>query len=212
MTHLEKIEALSPEIIDNFIRTGSSTAIPLDLQNIIKQMMWAAEIYETERNISRAAKKLQVRTKASSGIDIEISTAKSRIYAALNYFNVDCNVKEAVWYHDAANKFENLAKLAVASGRLDVVERSYVRSTEYRLKAVAADREATLGVVYIMSNDISPEDLGFTSRNKKEIARKASDGYYTQLIDSLNISNEEKQRLRADAEIEEAIIIENDEQ
>ena len=201
MTYLEKLEKLHPEVISEFIRTGKSKTLPEELQHIVLQMTWAMEIYQTEGNITRAAKKLQVRTKATLGRDVDVSTAKSRIYAALNYFDVDCNVSETVWLRDAANKFEDLKKYAIKMGRLDVAERCATKAAEYRLRAVAADKEASLGVIYIMSSDIDPEDLQMPRRNLKEIARKANEGYYTQMIQGLPVSETEKKRLFADAEI-----------
>lgn len=203
MDNLEKIGSIHPDVIDEFIRTGKSTVIPPELQRIINQMVYAMQIWSTERNITRAAKRLQVRTKAEQGVEININTAKSRIYAALNYFDVDCNVPENVWLRDYANKFEDLVKVALAKGRVDIAERCMDKAKECRLQATAADKQASLGVVYVMSNEITPEDLGFTSRSKKEIARKANDGLYARIIDSLDIPEVEKKRLREDAEIED---------
>jgi len=64
MTYIEKLSTLHPDVIDEFIRTGTSDVIPIDLQQTISQMVFAIQIYRTERNISLAARKLQVRTKA----------------------------------------------------------------------------------------------------------------------------------------------------
>lgn len=203
MDNLEKIGSIHPDVIDEFIRTGKTTVIPPELQRIINQMVFAMQIWSTERNITRAAKRLQVRTKAEQGVEININTAKSRIYAALNYFDVDCNVAENVWLRDYANKFEDLVKVALAKGRVDIAERCMDKAKECRLQATAADKQASLGVVYIMSSEITPEDLGFANRSKKEIARKANDGIYARIIDSLDIPEPEKRRLREDAEIEE---------
>ena len=203
MTYIEKLSTLHPDVIDEFIRTGTSDVIPIDLQQTISQMVFAIQIYRTERKISLAARKLQVRTKAEQGIDININTAKSRLYAALNYFDVDCNVSENVWLRDYANKYEDLVKVALAKGRADVAKGCMDAALDCRLRATAADRQATLGVVYVMSSEIRPEDLGFQTRSKKEIARKALDGQYAKMIDSLNVSAEEKKRLREDAEIDD---------
>ena len=203
MDNLEKIGSIHPDVIDEFIRTGKTTVIPPELQRIINQMVYAMQIWSTERNITRAAKRLQVRTKAEQGVEININTAKSRIYAALNYFDVDCNVAKNVWLRDYANKFEDLVKVALAKGRVDIAERCMDKAKECRLQATAADKQASLGVVYVMSSEITPEDLAFTNRSKKEIARKANDGIYAKIIDSLDIPEPEKRRLREDAEIEE---------
>lgn len=201
MNYLDKISTLHPDVIDEFVRTGSSSVIPVDLQNNINQMVYAIQIYRTERNISLAAKKLQVRTKAEQGVDLNINTAKSRIYAALSYFDVDCNVSENVWLRDYANKYEDLVKIALAKGRPDVAKGCMDAALDCRLRATAADRQASLGVVYVMSAEIRAEDIGFPSRSKKEIARKALDGQYAKMIDALNISADDKKRLREDADI-----------
>lgn len=201
MTYLEKLGKYHPDIIDEFIRTGKSSLIPNDIQKIIWQLVWSMEIYHNDSNIVRCAKKLQTKTKAIQGVDIDISTAKSRIYAALSYFDVDCNVSEAIWLRDAANKFEDLKKYALAAGKIEAAGRFQEKAVDYRIRAAAADRQVSLGVVYVMSSELAPEDLGFTSKNKKEIARRAKDGYYLKLIDDLPISDKEKSRLKADAEI-----------
>ena len=212
MNYLEKIGSVHPDVIDEFIRTGTSKVIPKELQDVINQMVFSLQIYRHERNISRAARQLQVRTKAEQGIDININTAKSRIYAALNYFDVDCNVDESVWLRDYANKFEDLAKIALAQGKTETAGKYMEKSLECRLRATTADKQASLGVVYVMSNDITPEDLGFVSRSKKEIARKANAGVYLKIIDSLDIPAEEKKRLKNDADIDDVEFeeIEND--
>lgn len=203
MDNLEKIGSIHPDVIDEFIRTGKTTVIPPELQQIINQMVFAMQIWSTERNITLAAKRLQTRTEAEQNVKLNIHTAKSRIYAALNYFDVDCNVSENVWLRDYANKFEDMVKMALAKGRVEIAERCMDKAKECRLQATAADKQASLGVVYVMSSDITPEDLGFTSRSKKEIARKANDGIYAKIIDSLDIPEPEKKRLREDAEIKD---------
>lgn len=212
MNYLEKIGSVHPDVIDEFIRTGKSQVLPSDLQYIINQMVFSLQIYRTERNIARAARQLQVRTKAEQGVDININTAKSRIYAALNYFDVDCNVDQSVWLRDYANKFEDLSKVALAQGKTESAGKFMEKALDCRLRATASDKQASLGVVYILSDDISPEYLGFSSRSKKEIARKANDGVYLKIIDSLDIPSDEKRRLKSDADVEDVDFedIEND--
>lgn len=202
MNYLENIETIHPDVIDEFVRTGCSIVIPIDLQHIINQMVYAVQIYRVERNISLAARKLQTRALAEQGVNLNISTAKSRIYAALNYFDVDCNVAENVWLRDYANKYEDLVKVALAQGRTDIAERCMSKALDCRMKATVADKQASLGIVYVMSDDMRAEDIGFTTTSKKDIARKATDGAYSKMIESLNISKDEKKRLRADAGID----------
>ena len=67
MKYLEIIEKLHPDIIHHFLSTGECQGIPVEVQRFLKQMQWAAEIYEYERNITRAAGMLRNRIKAQQG-------------------------------------------------------------------------------------------------------------------------------------------------
>ena len=208
MSAIQKIESYHPDVINEFVKTGSSFTIPAEVQQVIMQMSWAMEVYDKQRNITRAAKKLAERVLASQGVDMSIPTAKSRIYSALSYFDVDQIVLRTVWLKDAANKFEDLAKIAVKSGNLAVAERCLARSIENRLQAVDQDNNKSLAVTYLISSELSAEDLGFTSKNKKEIARKASEGGYINIINQLPVDDAQKKQLLADCEI---IDVEEDE-
>ena len=80
------------------------------------QLQWAMEIYEHERNITRAARKLQQRINANQGIKIEQRTCMARIFEAINYFQVDNNVPIKIWENQYANQFEKLAKMCALAG------------------------------------------------------------------------------------------------
>lgn len=116
MKYLEIIEKLHPDIIHHFLSTGECQGIPVEVQRFLKQMQWAAEIYEYERNITRAAGMLRNRIKAQQGLDVDVRTCKSRIYSAINYFSIDNNVSVKVWENDFADKYEDLALLAIDAG------------------------------------------------------------------------------------------------
>ena len=61
MTIIEQLEKLHPDIVESFLLTGKSAAMTPEVQIFVRQIQWAAEIYDYERNISRAAKKLRLR-------------------------------------------------------------------------------------------------------------------------------------------------------
>lgn len=60
----------------------------------------------------------------------------------------------------------------------------------------------------MISPELTPEQLGFSKKNLKEIAAKHNQGFYVTLIDSLPIETKEKRRLLRDADIQEAEIVE----
>ena len=65
--------------------------------------------------------------------------------------------------------------------------------------------------MFLISPNLTPEELGFQKKSIKEIARKNNEGFYINLIDSLPIEKEDKKRLLRDADIQEAEIVEPEE-
>lgn len=209
MTQLDRIEQIHPDLISQFFATGECEAIPEELQMFLQQLQWAMEIYEHERSITRAARRLQRRINAQQHVKIEQRTCMARLYEAINYFQVDNNVPIKIWENQYANQFENLAKMCAMAGDYKTQGKCYERALECRRRAseiTEADRD--LGVTFIISPNITPEQLGFSKKNLKEIAAKHNQGFYVTLIDSLPIETKEKKRLLRDADIQEAEIVE----
>lgn len=209
MTQLDRIEQIHPDLISQFFATGKCDAIPHELQKFLEQLQWAMEIYEHERNITRASRKLQQRINANQGIKIEQRTCMARLYEAINYFQVDNNVPIKIWENQYANQFENLAKLCALAGDYKTQGKCYERALECRRRASEiAEADRDLGVTFIITPTITAEELGFTKKNLKEIAAKHNQGFYVTLIDSLPIETKEKKRLLRDADIQDAEIVE----
>ena len=45
-SEIEKLESVHPDLITTFLTTGEGKGIPEDVQTFLKQLQWAAEIYE----------------------------------------------------------------------------------------------------------------------------------------------------------------------
>lgn len=200
ITFLQKLEALPLEIIVDFRKTGTSEAIPAKLQNFILDLEAVLEIKETEKfdNISRLARELRKRRP-----HLEYKTALQRVYDALNFFHVNDNVSNDVWDKIYADKMEDLAKLSIAKDNEFVAYRALVKAHEYRTKAESRIRPEDLKApVFIISSEIKAADLGFEKANMMDISRKASEGRYVKMIDSLPISDDEKKLIYRDAGID----------
>lgn len=207
---LEKLESVHPDLITTFLTTGEGEGIPKDVQIFLKQLQWASEIYEFERNITRGAKKLRLRIAAEQHLTVDVRTCMSRINQAIGYFNVDCNVGIKVWENDFANKYEDLAKVCSAKRDYKMQKACMDQALECRRRASEmAEADRDLGVVFIISPEVTPEELGFQKKNLKEIAAKHNKGFYVSLIDGLPIENTEKKRLLRDADIQEAEMLED---
>ena len=206
---LEKLESVHPDLITTFLTSGKGDGIPKDVQIFLKQLQWASEIYEFERNITRGAKKLRLRIASEQHLTVDVRTCMSRINQAIGYFNVDCNVGIKVWENDFANKYEDLAKVCSAKRDYKMQKACMDQALECRRRASEmAEADRDLGVVFIISPEVTPEELGFQKKNLKEIAAKHNKGFYVSLIDGLPIESTEKKRLLRDADIQEAEMLE----
>lgn len=200
---IEKLDTIHPDLISAFLTTGECEGIPRDVQLFLQQLQWAAEVFEYERNITRAAKKLRLRINAEQHIKIEERTCMARIYQAINYFQVDCNVPIKVWESNFANKYEDLAKLCALQRDYKSMKACYDAALECRRRSSEiAEADRDLGVIFLISPELTPEEMGFSKKSLKEIATKHNKGFYLTLIDSLPIENMEKKRLLRDSDIE----------
>ena len=205
MNKLDTLDKIHPDLISAFLTTGKCDGIASDVQIFLKQLQWAAEIYEYERNITRAAKQLRQRINAQQQINIDGRTCKARIYAAINYFSIDNNVSIKVWESNYADKYEDLAKLSAAAEDYKTMGKCYAAALECRRRASEiAEADRDLGIVFLISTELTPEDLGYSKASLKEIAAKHNKGFYLNLIDNLPIEKTEKKRLLRDADIQEA--------
>ena len=208
-SEIEKLDTIHPDLISAFLTNGDCDGIPQDVKLFLQQLQWSAEIFEHERNITRAAKKLKLRINAEQRIKIEERTCMARIYQAINYFQVDCNVPIKVWESNFANKYEDLAKLCALNRDYKGMKSCYDAALECRRRSSEiAEADRDLGVLFLISPELSPEELGFSKKSLKDIAAKHNQGFYVTLIDSLPIEQKEKKRLLRDADIQDAEIVE----
>jgi hypothetical protein len=206
--YLAQLELLPLPIINNFRKTGKSSAMKAELQQYVRELDAVMRIKETERfdNVTRIARKLQ-----AIYPNLAFTSAKERVYDAFNFFHVNDTVSTDAWDAVYADKMEDLAALCLAKGNEKTAKEALALAHDYRTKAKSRIKpEDMTGNTYVISIDIKPEDLGFETDNLKEIARKKRDGYYLEMINSLNTSGSEKKRLMQDAGITDAEIIENE--
>ena len=214
-TQIDKLERIHPDLIASFLATGNSSGIPEDVQIFLKQISLAGEIYDKEKNVSRAARKLKVRIATELHMVIDIQTCIARIYSALEFFHMDCTVATEIWENHYSDRYEDLAKFALANNDVKTAKKCTDASLECKRRASAAVQiNRQWAPVFLISPDITPEKLGYKKRSLYEISRKSNAGEYLKIIDSLPIEADEKKRLLKDADIEEIddaeIISDND--
>lgn len=188
---IDRLEKLHPDIVQDFRKTGQSTAIAPELQQYILQLDRVAEIHAFEHNISRAARKLQ-----ESFPHLTLMTARLRVYDAINLFHLNNTVKAEAWDNYYADQMENLASLAVAADNLTEARRCKERARDYRQNAanLAIDPNLIKPKIEVLSPDIDPARLGLPDKTIKDIWIDAET-----MIDKLPIDDAAKRKARKDA-------------
>lgn len=208
--YLEKLNQFAPEIIRDFRKTHKSSALPAEMQQFIIEIETVLEIREDIKtdNISRIAKELNKRFP-----QMHFDTARSRVYNSINFFHVNSNVSNKAWDSLYADKYEDLAKVSLAKGNEITAKLCYDKAYELRTRSESGfTSEDFKKPIFIITNRLVAEEIGFGKKNLKEIARKAQDGQYISLIKGLEISKEDKETLLNDAGLfnEAEILDEND--
>lgn len=193
---------LDIEIVENFRSNGKSTVIPLELQRFIIHIIRAFELMTLNSNVTGSAKILMSEFKG------EIKTfanARKLVYDAINYFCTNEPVKNEVWNSLYADKLDNLALLAIKNDDYKTAATAYEKA--HRLRTLTDENQIDPDLlrppVFVITADISHKELGFEKNDLKQISKKHTDGFYSQLIDNLPIDELEKIKLRKDANIED---------
>ena len=191
------VSKLDIEDIQSFLQTRKSASIPQSLQTYILQLDSVARIIHSNRISVRAAI-IQLRREWP---DLTMAQARGIYYDGLMYFYHDDQASAAMWDQVYADKLDDIALLALKSG----TESTALRATEIAHKLRTTVREAQeyqwKAPVYLININVKPEDLGFRTQKLADIARRAEDRKFAEMIGSLETTDAEKARLLADAGI-----------
>ena len=191
------VSKLDIEDIQAFLKTRRSVIIPQSLQTYILQLDTVARIIHTNRISVRAAV-IQLRREWP---DLTMAQARGIYYDGLEYFYHDDQASAAMWDQVYADKFDDIGLLALKSGK----ENTALRAAELAHKLRTTVRESQeyqwKAPVYLININVKPEDLGYKSQKLADIARRAEDIKFAEMIGSLETTEAEKARLLADAGI-----------
>lgn len=191
------VSRLDIEDIQSFLKTRRSAIIPQTLQTYILQLDTVARIIHNNRISVRAAI-IQLRREWP---DLTVAQARGIYYDGLMYFYHDDQASASMWDQVYADKLDDIALLALKSGK----EATALRATEIAHKLRTTVREAQeyqwKGPTYLININVKPEDLGYPTQKLADIARRAEDRKFAEMIGSLETTEAEKARLLADAGI-----------
>lgn len=201
MTRLEEMQLLDHKLVQEFLQSGQSTSIPLALQDYIRKINAVpAVVHHNGATISRCISALRRQFP-----DMTYSQARGIYEDAMNFFYMDNTVTSDAWDNYYADELDKLARLSLAMDKPETALRAFSKAHELRTRATDRIKPGDWNPpTFVISSNIKPEQLGYAKQNLYDIARKAEAGYYKKLIDGLPITEKEKERLFAEAEMEDA--------
>ncbi len=191
------VSKLDMDEVRSFLQTRKSAVISPNLQTYILQLDTVARILHTNR-LSVKAAILQIRREWP---ELTVAQARGIYYDGLEFFYHDDQASASMWDKVYADFFDDLSRLSIASGK----EATALRAAELAHKLRTTVREAQeyqwRAPVYLININVKPEDLGYESQKLADIARRAEDRKFADMIGSLETTEAEKARLLADAGI-----------
>ena len=185
------------EDLQQFLQTRQSSVIQADMQNYILQLDTVARMMHRNR-ISVRESIAQLRKEWP---ELTVSQARGIYYDALDYYYFDDTSSAKSWDMVYADQLEDLKTLAIAADKYDVAFKCIVKAHELRTNVRESETHDWQAPVFLININVRPEDLGYESRKIADIARRAEDRKYREMIMSLETTDKEKERLLQEAGI-----------
>ena len=200
---LALLESYKADDIQYFLAQRKSDVIPVDMQDYILQLDSMSRLFHYHKhNYSRAVECLR-----KEWPQLTITQARCIYRDALEYFYQDDGISARAWDLKYADAYDDLARLAIKSDKLATAKAALDKAHELRTKQREQESHQWQPPIYLVNINVRPEDLGYQSQRLMDIARRAEDAQYKELILGLETTEAEKKRLLADANIPDADII-----
>lgn len=196
MTRLERLRQIDHEVVRNFMLTRKGDMIAEDMRDYILQLNSASSIIHHQgASLTRVTRALR-----QEWPGMTYSEARTVYYDALQFFYIDDNISAEAWDNYYADRMEDIFRLAVKMNRLDIALKASAKAHEYRTRnrdvIKPGDWEAP---VFIVSDTIDIEQLGYKKRSVYEVARRNEQRQLGGIINELPVTDREKTRLRHEA-------------
>lgn len=183
--------------IQAFLATRQSATIPQDLQDYILQLDTVNRLLHYNRlSVRRAID--QIRKEWPT---LTVAQARGIYYDAINYFYHDDSASAAGWDRIYADQLDDLKLLAIEAGKYNTAMQCMLKAHELRTTVREAQDFKWQAPVYYVNINVRPEDLGYKTQKLADIARRYEDQEYAAMINSLDTTDAEKERLMRDAGI-----------
>ena len=197
---LALLESYKTDDIQYFLAQRKSDVIPVDMQDYILQLDSMSRLFHYHKhNYSRAVECLR-----KEWPQLTIAQARCIYRDALEYFYQDDGISARAWDLKYADAYDDLARLAIKSDKLATAKAALDKAHELRTKQREQESQKWQPPIYLVNINVRPEDLGYQSQRLMDIAKRAEDAQYKELILGLETTEAEKKRLLADANIPDA--------
>ena len=197
----DRLAALHPQIIQNYLDKGVSKGIPLGVQKLIDVIDKVPDLHRRFQSVSRTAREM---TRLYKDIDISFAHARTLVYKAINYFHLNNEVKNEAWDNYYADKMDELGGIAAKMGNITEARRCFEKARLFRTNKDenAIDPEKLKPVVHVISPMVTPKMLGVSDEidmrtlwvKKKETFNDAE-----KFINGLEIKDSQKAKILKDA-------------
>lgn len=165
----EKLQRLHPDIIQNYLTTGSPSGIPDEVVMYIEKIDKIPELYRRNSSPTKTARALQNKYPT---LFKSFQTARGLVYAAINIFHLNSTVKNKAWDGVYADRFDELAQIEVRRGNIDSAKRLFAEA--HRLRTLrnddAIDTDKLRPIIQVISPEATPEILDLDEEyNLKEL-------------------------------------------
>jgi hypothetical protein len=199
---LALLESYKADDIQYFLAQRKSDVIPVDMQDYILQLDSMSRLFHYHKhNYSRAVECLR-----KEWPQLTIAQARCIYRDALEYFYQDDGLSARAWDLKYADAYDDLARLAIKADKLATAKAALDKAHELRTKQREQENHQWQPPIYLVNINVRPEDLGYQSQKLMDIAKRAEDAQYKELILGLETTEAEKKRLLADANIPDADI------
>lgn len=183
--------------IQAFLATRQSVTIPQDLQTYILQLDTVNRLLHYNRlSVRRAID--QIRKEWPT---LTVAQARGIYYDAIDYFYHDDSASAAGWDRIYADQLDDLKLLCIEAGKYNTAMQCMLKAHELRTTVREAQDFKWQAPVYYVNINVRPEDLGYKTQKLADIARRYEDQEYAAMINSLDTTDAEKERLMRDAGI-----------
>lgn len=183
--------------IQAFLATRKSSTIPQPLQTYILQLDSVNRLLHYNRiGVRQAIDQLR-----REWPTLTVAQARGIYYDAIDYFYHDDDVSAAAWDRIYADQFDALRLLCIEAGKYSVAQKCMEKAHELRTTRREAQDFKWRAPVYYVNINVRPEDLGYKSQKLADIVRRREDQEYAAMINSLETTDAEKERLMRDAGI-----------